>query len=126
MDTAEARKASECVEKMEKQVAAPQKRQRCRTTALNVISSLCSLASVAFCVHLSIHAADIRSRVVDLESERGERVFNRPPGFSADDLNSLIQHRVDELLSQVRLHLLPPVSSLLCARSGQRQSLAFP
>lgn len=105
MDIAEARKASKCVEKMEKQVA-PQKRQYCRISVLNIISSLCSLASVAFCVHLSIYTADIKSRVVDLESENGERIFNRPPGYSTDDLNSLIQQRVDELLSQVRLHLL--------------------
>lgn len=90
------------MEKMEKEVAT-QKRQSCRTTALNIISSLCSVASIAFCVLLSFNAADIRNRVVDLESGKGERTFIRVPGYSLDDFNSLVQQRVDELLSQVRL-----------------------
>lgn len=74
-----------------------QKRRPCHSTALSVISSLCSVASVAFCVFLSFNAADIKSRVVDLESGDGEHTF----GYSVDDFNSLIQQRVDELLSQV-------------------------
>lgn len=89
---------------MEKEVA-PQKRQNCRTTVLNIISSLCSVASVAFCILLSINAADIKSRVLDLESGNGEHTFIRAPGYSMDDFNSLIEQRVDELLSQVRLTL---------------------
>lgn len=105
MENAAARGASGCVEKMEKEVA-PQKRQCHRTTALNVISSLCSVASVAFCILLSINAADIKNRVVDLESGDGEHGFIRAPGYSMDDFNSLIEQRVDELLSQVRLHAL--------------------
>lgn len=105
MENAAARGASGCVEKMEKEVA-PQKRQCHRTTALNVISSLCSVASVAFCILLSINAADIKNRVVDLESRDGEHGFIRAPGYSMDDFNSLIEQRVDELLSQVRLHAL--------------------
>lgn len=104
MEIAEARGASKCVEKMEKEVA-PQKRQYYRTTVLNIISSLCSVASVAFCILLSINAADIKNRVVDLESGNGEHTFLRVPGYSMDDFNSLIEQRVDELLSQVRLHL---------------------
>ncbi|GLD53670.1 collagen alpha-1(XXV) chain isoform X1 [Lates japonicus] len=79
---------------------APQKRQHCRTTVPNIISSLCSVASIAFCILLSINAADIKNRVVDLESGNGERTFIRAPGYSMDDFNSLIQQRVDELLSQ--------------------------
>ncbi|TKS92786.1 Collagen alpha-1(XXV) chain CLAC-P [Collichthys lucidus] len=101
MDIAEARGASKCVEKMEKEVA-PQKRQYYRTTVLNIISSLCSVASVAFCILLSINAADIKNRVVDLESGNGEHTFLRVPGYSMDDFNSLIEQRVDELLSQAR------------------------
>lgn len=99
MEIAEARGASKG--KMEKEVA-PQKRQHYRTTVLNLISSLCSVASVAFCILLSINAADIRNRVVDLESGDGEHTFIRAPGYSMDDFNSLIEQRVDELLSQVR------------------------
>lgn len=87
--------------KMEKEVA-PQKRQHCRTTVLNIISSLCSVASIAFCILLSINTTDIKNRVVDLESGNGEHTFTRAPGYSVDDLNSLIQQRVNELLSQVR------------------------
>ncbi|KAG8006224.1 Collagen alpha-1(XXV) chain, partial [Nibea albiflora] len=99
MEIAEARGASKCVEKMEKEVA-PEKRQYYRTTVLNIISSLCSVASVAFCILLSINAADIKNRVVDLESGNGEHTFLRVPGYSMDDFNSLIEQRVDELLSQ--------------------------
>lgn len=102
MEAAEARGASNCVEKMEKEeLVAPQKRQRCRATVLNIISSFCSVASIAFCVLLSINTADIRSRVVDLESGNGEHTFTRAPGYSADDMHSLIRERVDKLLSQV-------------------------
>ncbi|KAM7377421.1 hypothetical protein PAMA_013957 [Pampus argenteus] len=101
MDIAETRGAPKCVGKMEKEVA-PQKRQYCRATALNVISPLCSVASIAFCVLLSINATDIKNRVVDLESGNGEHTFIRAPGYSTDDLNSLIQQRVNELLSQAR------------------------
>ena len=92
---------------------APQKRQYRRTTALHVISSLCSVGSVAFCVLLSINAADINKRVVDLESGDGEQPFTRAPGYSLDDFNSLIQQRVDELLSQVRTALALALGELI-------------
>ncbi len=42
---------------------------------------------------------------MDLESGNGEHTFIRAPGYSMDDLNSMIEQRVDELLSQVRLTL---------------------
>lgn len=87
---------------MEKE-AARLKRQNCRATALNVISSLCSVASIALCVHLSVDTADIKNRVVDLESGTGEHTFIHGSGYSVEELNSLVQQRVDELLSQVTL-----------------------
>ncbi|TNN83933.1 Collagen alpha-1(XXV) chain [Liparis tanakae] len=99
METAEARGASKCAEKMEKEVA-PQKRHYYRTALLNIISSLCSVASVAFCILLSINAADVNNRVLHLETGNGEHSFLRAPGYSMDDFNSLIGQRVDELLSQ--------------------------
>ncbi|XP_038550488.1 collagen alpha-1(XXV) chain-like [Micropterus salmoides] len=99
MEIAEARGASKCLEKMEKE-AAPRKRQYWRTTVLNIISSVCSVASIAFCIFLSMNTADIKNRVVDLESGNGEHTFIRAPGYSMDDFNSLIEQRVDELLSQ--------------------------
>lgn len=88
------------MEKMEKELSPRQKRHYCRTTALNVFSSFCSVASVAFCIFLSISGADIKNRVVDLESAKGEHTFTRAPGYSVEDFNSLIEERVDELLSQ--------------------------
>lgn len=81
--------------------AEPQKRQHCRTAVLTLVSSFCSVASVAVCILLSVNAADMRNRVVDLESATGEHAVIRASGYSADDLNSLIAQRVDELLSQV-------------------------
>lgn len=95
------------MEKMEKEevaaaaAAATQKRHQCRATVLNLISSFCSVASIAFCVLLSVNNADIRSRVVDLESGNSEPTFTRAPGYSLDDMNSLIEERVEKLLSQV-------------------------
>lgn len=86
---------------MEKQAAPHKQRHYCRATALSVISSLCSVASVAFCVHLGLYAADIQNRVVDLESVKGERALVRAPGYSVDDFNALIEQRLDDLLSQV-------------------------
>ncbi|KAF7669030.1 hypothetical protein LDENG_00263970 [Lucifuga dentata] len=99
MEAAEARGASKCVEKMEKEVA-PLKRQYCRATLLNIMSFFSSVASVAFCILLSINAKDIKNRIVDLETGNGEHTFIRVPGYSMDDMNSLIQERVNELLSQ--------------------------
>ncbi|KAM6908932.1 collagen alpha-1(XXV) chain-like [Xenentodon cancila] len=84
---------------MEKEPAAL-KRQHCRTTALNIFSSLCSVASFAFCIYLGIDTAHIKNRVVDLESGTSEHTFIHDPGYSVEDLNILIQQRVDELLSQ--------------------------
>ncbi|MED6280950.1 hypothetical protein CHARACLAT_016330 [Characodon lateralis] len=80
---------------MEKEV-----KRHYRAAALNIMSSLCSVASIAFCVHLSISAADIRSRVVGLESGTAERTFIQARGYPMEDFNSLVQQRVDELLSQ--------------------------
>lgn len=111
MEIAEARGASKCVDKMEREVAL-QKRQYCRTTVFNIISSLCSVASIAFCIFLSINTADIKNRVVDLESGNGEHTFIRTASYSMDDFNSLIQQRVDELLSQVRCILW--IAHLFC------------
>lgn len=95
METAGARGASDG--KMERE---PQKRRLCRATVLHLVSSFCSVASVAVCILLSVNAADIRHRVADLES--GEHAALRASGCSsADGLNSLIEQRVHELLSQV-------------------------
>lgn len=83
--------------------AARQERQRRRATALNATSCVFSVASVAFCVLLSINAADLRNRLVDVESLTGEHKLIRAPGYSSEDLNSLIEEKVNELLSQVTI-----------------------
>lgn len=111
MDISEARGASKkCVEKMEKDAAETTKTHRRRCQCLHIISSFCSVASVAFCVLLSLNAAEIRSRVVDLESGGAANgAHGSPlvqlPAYSLDELNSLIEDRVDDLLSQVRVAL---------------------
>lgn len=104
---------------------APQKRQYCRTTVLNIISSLCSVASIAFCILLSINTTDIKNRVVDLESGNGEHTFIRAPGYSMDDFNSLIQQRVNELLSQVRLDLTLALLELIVCRDSITDELTL-
>lgn len=68
-----------------------------RRRAASVIPSLCSVASIAFCVVLSIHAADVRRRLAGLE--RGVDASTRAP---ADDLDALVAQKVNEMLSQVR------------------------
>lgn len=73
------------------------------------------MASVAFCILLSINAADVNSRVLHLETGNGEHSFLRAPGYSMDDFNSLIGQRVDELLSQVKVALARATSVTVCA-----------
>ncbi|KAJ3585212.1 hypothetical protein NHX12_013933 [Muraenolepis orangiensis] len=80
--------------------APPQKRPSPRTAVLNLFSSLCSVASIAFCVFLSLNASGIRTRLEALESGVDTSPLLRPPGGSADHLDALIQGRVDQLLSQ--------------------------
>lgn len=70
---------------------------------MNIISSLLSVASLAFCILLSLQTSEIKDRVLDLETGHGEQIFHRVPSFSVDQFNSLIQERVDELLSQVSI-----------------------
>lgn len=79
------------------------KQQYCCTAVMNVISSLFSVASLAFCILLSVQTSAITDRVLDLETGHGEQIFHRVPSFSVDQFNSLIQERVDELLSQVSI-----------------------
>lgn len=94
-----------CASRMESE-ARPGKRQFCFRTVANVASFAFSVVSVAFCVFLSVQTAEIKARVLDLEAGPRDGEWglftSRPPGFQMEDFNSLIQQRVDELLSQVR------------------------
>lgn len=60
-----------------------------------------SVASLAFCVLLGIQNSDIKNRVIDLESSNGERLLHPFAEVSLDEFNSMVQERVDEVLSQV-------------------------
>ncbi|KAG5261329.1 hypothetical protein AALO_G00302740 [Alosa alosa] len=93
-----AKEDPKCVSRVESVAAG--KRRYCFRTLANVLSFAFSAVSVAFCIFLSVQSAEIKSRVLDLETADGERMFSRPPGFSMDRFNSMIQQRVDELLSQ--------------------------
>lgn len=101
-----AKEDSKCASIMDSEVGAC-KRRYCFRTVTNVLSFVFSVVSVAFCIFLSVQTAEINSRVLDLETGDGERLFNRPPGFPMERFNSLIQERVDEVLSQVRVSLAP-------------------
>lgn len=96
-----AKENPKCASTMESEKGAC-KRRYCFRTFTNVLSFVFSAVSIAFCIFLSVQTAEIKSRVLDLETGDGEQLFSRPPGFSMDEFNSLIQQRVDELLSQVR------------------------
>lgn len=100
-----AKENPKCASTMESEKGAC-KRRYCFRTFTNVLSFAFSAVSIAFCIFLSIQTAEIKSRVLDLETGDGERLFSRPPGFSMDEFNSLIQQRVDELLSQVSVTCL--------------------
>ncbi|CAF96678.1 unnamed protein product [Tetraodon nigroviridis] len=71
--------------------AARQQRRHRRVAALAAASAALAAASVAFCVLLSVSAAELRNRVLDLEQ----------PGGSAEDLDVLVEQKVKELLAQV-------------------------
>ncbi|XP_029695928.1 collagen alpha-1(XXV) chain-like [Takifugu rubripes] len=70
--------------------AARQERRRRRAAALSVAACALSVASVAFCVLLSINAAELRNRVLDLEKPQSAR----------EDVDSLVEQKVEELLTQ--------------------------
>lgn len=78
--------------------AARQERRR-RAAPLGAASAALSAACVAFCVLLSIGAADLRNRVLDLEKPASVRAPG--PGPSGEDLDLLVEQKVKELLSQV-------------------------
>ncbi|KAG5845479.1 hypothetical protein ANANG_G00139550 [Anguilla anguilla] len=100
MKALEARGNSRCSESMEREPGS-YKRQYCCRTFASVISLLFSVVSVAYCIFLSVQTSEIRQRVVELETTgNGEIQYHQVPGFSMDQLNSLVRERVDQLLSQ--------------------------
>ncbi|KTF96535.1 hypothetical protein cypCar_00035513 [Cyprinus carpio] len=76
------------------------KRRHCLGAIVDVMPFVFSLVSFAFCFLLSVQTSDMKDRIVDLEIGSGAGVLNPFHGISADQFNSMIQERVDELLSQ--------------------------
>ncbi|KAJ8272014.1 hypothetical protein COCON_G00108730 [Conger conger] len=87
-----------CPEDMERKVVS-HKRPYCRTFT-SVLSLLFSVASLAYCVFLSVQTSEIRERVAELENGNAELLYRPVPGLALDKLNSMIHDRVDQLLSQ--------------------------
>lgn len=79
------------------------KRRHCLGAIVDVMPFVFSLVSFAFCFLLSVQTSDMKDRIVDLEIGSGAGVLNPFHGISADQFNSMIQERVDELLSQVSI-----------------------
>uniref|UniRef100_W5MZD7 Uncharacterized protein n=1 Tax=Lepisosteus oculatus TaxID=7918 RepID=W5MZD7_LEPOC len=88
-----------CDEDMEEKAGSQRQDYCCRTFA-NALSFTFSLVSVAFCIFLGIQTSVIKERVFALETGSGQLLYHQVPGFSVDQLNSMIQERVDELLAQ--------------------------
>lgn len=79
----------------------PGKRRCCLTGTMNAIPYAFSLVSFAFCFLLNVQTSEIKDRIVDLETGGGVRLLSPFYGISMDQFNSMVQRRVDELLSQV-------------------------
>lgn len=79
------------------------KRRHCLGATVDVMQFVFSLVSFAFCFLLSVQTSDMKDRIVDLEIGSGAGVLNPFHGISMDQFNSMIQDRVDELLSQVSI-----------------------
>ncbi|MBN3285511.1 COPA1 protein, partial [Polyodon spathula] len=74
--------------------------RRCSRSFLNVLSFILSLLCVAYCILLSVRTSEFQDRVFALETGKGELYHHRTPAFSVDQLNYMVQERVDELLAQ--------------------------
>lgn len=79
------------------------KRRHCLGATVDVMQFVFSILSFAFCFLLSVQTSDMKDKIVDLEIGRGAMVLNPFHEISIDQFNSMIQERVDELLSQVRI-----------------------
>ncbi|KAJ8339779.1 hypothetical protein SKAU_G00344120 [Synaphobranchus kaupii] len=88
-----------CAEDMERK-AASHTRQSCSRTFAGFLSLSFSVASLAYCVFLSVQTSEIRERMAELENGNAEFLYRPFPGFALDKLNSMIHDRVDQLLSQ--------------------------
>ncbi|KAF5907060.1 collagen alpha-1(XXV) chain isoform X3 [Clarias magur] len=90
-----------CAAKMESDSGCGVQRHHLRTAGAAIPFALC-VASVAFCIVLGIQTSDIKTRMLDLERSAGERVLHPFAEVSMGEFNSMVQERVDEVLSQLR------------------------
>lgn len=96
----EANKESRSAAKMESDTG-PGKRRHCLKAVVDVIPFVFSVVSFAFCFLLSVQTSEIKDRVVDLESGSDARLLSPFHALTMDEFNSMIQERLDKLLSQV-------------------------
>ncbi|XP_063811894.1 collagen alpha-1(XXV) chain-like [Pseudophryne corroboree] len=70
-----------------------------RKTVPSVLALVLSLLSLASCLYLNVKSIDLQGRMWALEHGQSGEVFH-VPGLSVDQLNSIVQEKVDRLLSQ--------------------------
>ncbi|KAG9337114.1 hypothetical protein JZ751_029782 [Albula glossodonta] len=107
-----------CAEDMESKAASRGQQYCCRTFA-NVLSLLFSVASLAYCVFLSVQTSEIRARVAELDNGNAELLYRPVPGFAMDKLDSLIHERVDQLLSQLEARDSTGSGQAVCTIGGR-------
>lgn len=100
MKASEATNQLRCAAKMESDSGFSGKRHYLRAIT-GAIPFVFSVASVAFCILLGIQTSDIKNRMLDFESSNGERLLHPFAEVSMDEFNSMVEERVDEVLSQV-------------------------
>lgn len=100
MKASEATNPPRCAAKMERDSGLGGKQHYLRTIT-GAIPFVFSVVSVAFCILLGIQTSDIKNRMLDLESGNGEHLLHPFAEVSIDEFNSMVQERVDEVLSQV-------------------------
>ncbi|XP_053559511.1 collagen alpha-1(XXV) chain-like [Bombina bombina] len=67
---------------------------------LNMGTLVLSLMSLAWCLYINVKTSDLQGRVLSIEHGKSGEISLQVPGFSMDQLNSIVQEKVDRLLSQ--------------------------
>lgn len=72
----------------------------------SALAALLSALAAASCVYLGVRTNDLQARVAAIESARGSFSAAAPlpplPGLSLEQLNAMMQEKVERLLAQVR------------------------
>lgn len=90
-------------------------------TLPSVLALVLSLFSLASCVYLNVRSGDLEGRMWAVEHGKSGEIFH-VPGLSVDQLNSIVQEKVDRLLSQV-WRLSVPLLHYCMLRSGEGSDL---